>query len=234
MEQPNGHHVKPQTRTEPDAQANTANPESDVPAPPTSEQPDDLQKEKEAVSGQPTTAAEKTTEGSVVPATSGAEAPSSPSSSSVVVVVVDSTREEAVVEPRVDKSDETPPERAALSGGSGDGSAPHGDAAGARAPPPTRPLLPPRHPRPLPPPMTMTTMTMTTTMTTERRAVSEHARPVSEMGAGKGKLELGKEHPGFAPDDTPFVGDGTWEERTWKELTRLREDMFWARMGGVQ
>ena len=28
-----------------------------------------------------------------------------------------------------------------------------------------------------------------------------------------------------------FVGDTTWEERTWKELVRLREEMFWARVG---
>lgn len=33
---------------------------------------------------------------------------------------------------------------------------------------------------------------------------------------------------------TIYVGDATWEERTWKELTRLREDMFWARVGGVR
>lgn len=31
-----------------------------------------------------------------------------------------------------------------------------------------------------------------------------------------------------------YVGDATWEERTWKEITRLREDMFWARIGGVR
>ena len=42
------------------------------------------------------------------------------------------------------------------------------------------------------------------------------------------------EEPAFAPDGTPYVGDGTWEERTWKELTRLREDVFWARVGRAQ
>ena len=31
-----------------------------------------------------------------------------------------------------------------------------------------------------------------------------------------------------------FVGDATWEERTWKEIVRLREDMFWARVGGIR
>jgi len=209
VEQPNGYHVEPQMRTELDAQANIANPESDGPT--TSEQPDHPQKEKEAVSGQPAAAETTTTEGSVVPAISGAEAPV------VVVVVDDSSRAEAVAEPRLDKSDETP-ERAVLSK-SRDESAPHGNAAPAR--PPTRPLPPPRHPRPVPP-------------TTEQRAVSDNATIVLEKGVGKGTLELEEEHPGFAPDGTPFVGDGTWEERTWKELTRLREDMFWARMGSVQ
>ena len=31
-----------------------------------------------------------------------------------------------------------------------------------------------------------------------------------------------------------YVGDGSWEEKTWKELVRLREDMFWARLGGIR
>ena len=31
-----------------------------------------------------------------------------------------------------------------------------------------------------------------------------------------------------------YVGDATWEERTWKELVRLREHMFWARIGGLR
>ncbi|KAG6883994.1 hypothetical protein C0992_007277 [Termitomyces sp. T32_za158] len=31
-----------------------------------------------------------------------------------------------------------------------------------------------------------------------------------------------------------YVGDTTWEERTWKELIRLKEAMFWARIGGLK
>jgi Rab guanine nucleotide exchange factor SEC2 len=31
-----------------------------------------------------------------------------------------------------------------------------------------------------------------------------------------------------------YIGDVTWEERTWKEVVRLREDMFWARVGGLR
>jgi len=51
-------------------------------------------------------------------------------------------------------------------------------------------------------------------------------------------LDTGKSpataEPVYAPDGAPYVGDATWEERTWKELTRLREDMFWARLGSAQ
>jgi len=31
-----------------------------------------------------------------------------------------------------------------------------------------------------------------------------------------------------------FASDVTWEERTWKVLVRLKEDMFWARIGGIR
>ncbi|KAI0325933.1 hypothetical protein GY45DRAFT_1438031 [Cubamyces sp. BRFM 1775] len=34
-------------------------------------------------------------------------------------------------------------------------------------------------------------------------------------------------------DEGRCVGDATWEERTYKELVRLREEMFWARVGAV-
>jgi hypothetical protein len=37
-----------------------------------------------------------------------------------------------------------------------------------------------------------------------------------------------------AHDGEVYVGAVTWEERAWKELARLREDMFWARVGGVR
>jgi Rab guanine nucleotide exchange factor SEC2 len=35
-----------------------------------------------------------------------------------------------------------------------------------------------------------------------------------------------------AKDTEVYIGDATWEERTWKELVRLKEDMFLARIGG--
>ena len=38
----------------------------------------------------------------------------------------------------------------------------------------------------------------------------------------------------ISEDSGQFVGDATWEERTWKTLARLREDMFYARTGCVR
>ncbi|KAG8817425.1 hypothetical protein FRC17_011238 [Serendipita sp. 399] len=52
-----------------------------------------------------------------------------------------------------------------------------------------------------------------------------------------------KAHPPPVPDKTHssnhiaqmfYVGRGTWEERAWLELVRIRENMFWARLGGVR
>ncbi|KAG8882283.1 hypothetical protein FRB98_003805 [Tulasnella sp. 332] len=34
-------------------------------------------------------------------------------------------------------------------------------------------------------------------------------------------------------DETIYLGDKSWEEKAWKELAKLRADMFWARMGSV-
>jgi len=35
-------------------------------------------------------------------------------------------------------------------------------------------------------------------------------------------------------DKEAYIGDATWEERTWKEIVRLKEEMFWARIGGLK
>jgi hypothetical protein len=82
----------------------------------------------------------------------------------------------------------------------------------ARHPPPP----PPRHPGPGP-----------------VRPVSTQCVSPEKSTHSPGKFDK-PEEPRFAPDGTPYVGDGTWEERTWKELTRLREDAFWARVGRAQ
>ena len=89
---------------------------------------------------------------------------------------------------------------------------------------PSPPLPPPRHPRPPP-----------VRSTEQRRALSEStASPLGNVGVGKSDKSDKPAEPEYAPDGMPYVGDGTWEERTWKELTRLREDMFWARVGSTQ
>jgi hypothetical protein len=80
------------------------------------------------------------------------------------------------------------------------------------------PLPPPRHPHP-------------PVGSTERRVLSDIAPSMGKLDTGKSPATA---EPVYAPDGTPYVGDATWEERTWKELTRLREDMFWARLGSAQ
>ena len=52
----------------------------------------------------------------------------------------------------------------------------------------------------------------------DKSAKQAGAEPEAESDAGPG----------------PYVSDATWEERTWKEIVRLREDMFWARVGGLR
>jgi hypothetical protein len=39
---------------------------------------------------------------------------------------------------------------------------------------------------------------------------------------------------GEGADNEVYVGDTTWEERTWKELVKLKEHMFWARIGALR
>ena len=91
---------------------------------------------------------------------------------------------------------------------------PAGPATGKAHQPP---LPPPRHPQP--------------------PVRSPKRRVLSDLTSSVGKLDTGKSpataEPEYARDGTPYVGDATWEERTWKELTRLREDMFWARLGSA-
>jgi Rab guanine nucleotide exchange factor SEC2 len=85
------------------------------------------------------------------------------------------------------------------------------------------PLPPPHHPRP-------------PVRSTERRVLSDvtgnSSKAVDKSDTGKSAAITAE--PEYAPDGMPYVGDATWEERTWKELTRLREDMFWARLGSTQ
>ena len=55
----------------------------------------------------------------------------------------------------------------------------------------------------------------------------KQGRPRSDVPSKKHELES-------EMSAGPYVGDASWEERTWKEIVRLREDMFWARVGGLR
>ncbi|KAJ7359675.1 proline-rich protein [Mycena albidolilacea] len=61
-------------------------------------------------------------------------------------------------------------------------------------------------------------------------------REMEEKPAANGHLDedAGEEKKDEEEDHEAYVGDVTWEERTWKELVRLREDMFWARIGAAR
>ncbi|KDQ58556.1 hypothetical protein JAAARDRAFT_671720 [Jaapia argillacea MUCL 33604] len=73
--------------------------------------------------------------------------------------------------------------------------------------------------------ITQSTKEETPTLT-ESAAISE-AKP-SEDGSDNGSSDS------EASSLEMYVGTATWEERSWKEITRLREDMFWARIGCVR
>ncbi|OCH89625.1 hypothetical protein OBBRIDRAFT_835639 [Obba rivulosa] len=46
-------------------------------------------------------------------------------------------------------------------------------------------------------------------------------------------VALSESEPESDDGNGAYVGEATPEERTWKELVRLREEMFWARVGGI-
>jgi hypothetical protein len=57
---------------------------------------------------------------------------------------------------------------------------------------------------------------------------------VEEKPAVNGREEKEEEKKEEEETSEVYIGDVTWEERTWKEVVRLREDMFWARIGGLR
>jgi Rab guanine nucleotide exchange factor SEC2 len=78
--------------------------------------------------------------------------------------------------------------------------------------------------------------TMDATNTSEGKAAppaNDTSTPVVESTIPEPRKEIPQVRE-KNEDDADYVGDTTWEERAWKELTRLREDMFWARIGGVR
>ncbi|KAH9036215.1 proline-rich protein [Lactarius pseudohatsudake] len=197
-------HVKPETRTDPDTKANAPN----------SPEPDSPPKEERIeVAGPPTEAAESTSPKAEVLADAEPDK----------TAIRSETEEKHQPQPGEDHStaahrDGADLERTSTPQSPSDETdlemirkaAEEKAAEKARHPPPP----PPRHPRPV-------------------RPTSAQSYSPEKSTHPPGKFDK-PEEPAFAPDGTPYVGDGTWEERTWKELTRLREDAFWARVGRAQ
>ncbi|QRV90781.1 cell surface glycoprotein 1 [Ceratobasidium sp. AG-Ba] len=70
--------------------------------------------------------------------------------------------------------------------------------------------------------------TMVTSATNDSLAKSEPA-----IIAAPSTMKESSNLNGKNPDDGRFVGEETWEERAYKEIIKLREDMFWARIGSA-
>lgn len=58
--------------------------------------------------------------------------------------------------------------------------------------------------------------------------------PRGSEGDGRTSMDTTSTKQSSSTEGEGFVSDATWEERTWKELVRLKEDMFWARIGGIR
>lgn len=54
------------------------------------------------------------------------------------------------------------------------------------------------------------------------------------VAGANGDRKADEEDKADDDDKEVYIGDATWEERTWKELVRLKEEMFWARVGGLR
>ncbi|KAF8068773.1 proline-rich protein [Lyophyllum atratum] len=76
----------------------------------------------------------------------------------------------------------------------------------------------------------------------EKEATVEEPTPMSPEDEKEKSVVVAKNVKSNDDDDETkaddekeaYVGDATWEERTWKEIIRLREEMFWARVGGLR
>ena len=82
------------------------------------------------------------------------------------------------------------------------------------------------------PPAESPSTTVDVTHTTSEVSQSSH---LSEDSITQEKsIDTSSTKHSSATDGEGYVGDATWEDRTWKEIVRLKEEMFWARVGGVQ
>ncbi|KAG2154193.1 uncharacterized protein EDB93DRAFT_187376 [Suillus bovinus] len=69
----------------------------------------------------------------------------------------------------------------------------------------------------------------------DRFSEAGQTRRASEDSSTHGKsIDTSSTKRSSTSDEEGYAGDATWEDRTWKEIVRLKEDMFWARVGGVR
>lgn len=64
--------------------------------------------------------------------------------------------------------------------------------------------------------------------------VSDRLPPRTSEGGSCPSVNTASTEQSSSTEGEGFASDATWEERTWKELVRLKEDMFWARIGGIR
>ncbi|KAL4079516.1 proline-rich protein [Scleroderma citrinum] len=65
--------------------------------------------------------------------------------------------------------------------------------------------------------------------------LESHAENTAESSAEvKTPVDTSSPKQVSSADGEGFASDATWEERTWKEVVRLREEMFWTRVGCVR
>ncbi|KAI9567590.1 hypothetical protein HD554DRAFT_2173359 [Boletus coccyginus] len=69
---------------------------------------------------------------------------------------------------------------------------------------------------------------------TPATAVCDPLLPSASEGDGCPSVDTASTKHSSSTEGEGFASDATWEERTWKELVRLKEDMFWARIGGIR
>ena len=74
----------------------------------------------------------------------------------------------------------------------------------------------------------------TTNGTSATTVPDPHGHPPALEGDGSMSVDTASTKQSSSSEGEGFASDATWEERTWKELVRLREDMFWARIGGIR
>ncbi|KAJ3711244.1 hypothetical protein DFJ43DRAFT_1108069 [Lentinula guzmanii] len=81
---------------------------------------------------------------------------------------------------------------------------------------------------------TETTTTTTTTTDNETTPAANVIEATNASGEVKGISGSPPDSEKRVPLLYTAVGDATWEERTWREIVRLKEVMFWARVGGME